>query len=143
MIPKGKHEIIVLLVGALISTIVGPVGTIMILIGGVGLLHLIARYQIPGLYRVRKWLNAPAQQNRSYNQTQHGCGGNQKEKVFKKSVQTADPWIILGINRSASRQEIKSAYRKLIFIAHPDRGGNASQFRDIERSYKIVLDSTK
>lgn len=139
MIPKGKHEIIVLLVGALISAIVGPVGTIMILVGGVGILHLIARYQIPGLHRFRHWLNAPAQQGRPA----PSCDNTEKEKVFKKSVQTVDPWIILGINKSASRQEIKSAYRKLIFIAHPDRGGSSSRFRDIERSYRIVLDSTK
>jgi len=52
-----------------------------------------------------------------------------------------DPYKILGINRTASKEEIKSAYRKLAKDYHPDaNGGNDSKFKQINEAYKILTD---
>jgi translocation protein SEC63 len=57
---------------------------------------------------------------------------------------TFDPWVTLGIDTSASRSEIKSAYRKLSKIYHPDKNkGNkeAEQvFMEIVKANNILTD---
>jgi len=52
-----------------------------------------------------------------------------------------DPYKILGINKNASKEEIKSAYRKLAKDHHPDaNGGDDSKFKQINEAYKILTD---
>jgi molecular chaperone DnaJ len=54
----------------------------------------------------------------------------------------ADYYDVLGLNRSASQEEIKRAYKKLAFEYHPDRNpGNASaeaKFKEINEAYQIL-----
>ena len=49
-----------------------------------------------------------------------------------------DPYAILGVRRGAPLSEIKRAYRKLAFSAHPDVGDNpdAQRFREVARRTK-------
>jgi curved DNA-binding protein len=55
-----------------------------------------------------------------------------------------DPYKILGLDRSASDDEIKKAYRKLALEFHPDRnGGNDEQFKEIAEAYEILNDPRK
>jgi DnaJ-class molecular chaperone len=55
-----------------------------------------------------------------------------------------DLYKILGVDKSASEKELKSAYRKLAKELHPDRNqGNekvAEQFKEISAAYSIVGD---
>lgn len=52
-----------------------------------------------------------------------------------------DPHKILGVNKNASKEEIKSAYRKLAKDHHPDaNGGDDSKFKQINEAYKILTD---
>ena len=45
---------------------------------------------------------------------------------------------VLGIERSATAEEIKSAYRKLARIHHPDRpGGNKDFFATINTAHTV------
>lgn len=47
----------------------------------------------------------------------------------------------LGVPKTASREEIKRAYRKSAQKLHPDRpGGNAEKFHQITRAYEILYD---
>ncbi|WP_370179103.1 DnaJ C-terminal domain-containing protein [Alteriqipengyuania sp.] len=59
----------------------------------------------------------------------------------------ADPYDILGVGRSASEQEIKSAYRKLAKELHPDRNKDnpnaAERFSDITKAYDLLSDRTQ
>ena len=59
----------------------------------------------------------------------------------------ADPYSTLGIARSASEKEIKSAYRKLAKELHPDRNKDnpkaAEKFSDATKAYDLLSDSTK
>ena len=45
---------------------------------------------------------------------------------------------VLGIENTASAQDIKNAYRKLIPEHHPDRGGNPEIFELITNAYNIL-----
>ena len=58
-----------------------------------------------------------------------------------------DYYEILGISKSASDNEIKSAYRKLAMKYHPDRNPNdktaEQKFREVTESYEILKDSQK
>lgn len=50
---------------------------------------------------------------------------------------------ILGVQKGASPDDIKRAYRKLAAEHHPDRGGNADKFKEINEAYQVLSDPTK
>jgi hypothetical protein len=51
------------------------------------------------------------------------------------------PHDILGVTLDAHPTEIKTAYRKLARLHHPDKGGDASRFEEIARAYRSLLSS--
>lgn len=51
-----------------------------------------------------------------------------------------DPFAVLNVDREASISEIKRAYRDLSKKYHPDRGGDAEQFKEIAKAYKTLTD---
>tara|TARA_R110001583_G_scaffold64149_6_gene186747 strand:+ start:645 stop:1646 length:1002 start_codon:yes stop_codon:yes gene_type:complete len=54
-----------------------------------------------------------------------------------------DYYKILGINPSASQEEIKKTYRKLSKTHHPDMGGNENKFKEISKAYETLGDENK
>lgn len=57
-----------------------------------------------------------------------------------------DFYKILGINKSASDNEIKKAYKKLAFQYHPDKNNSPdaeSKFREISEAYEVLSNSDK
>lgn len=54
-----------------------------------------------------------------------------------------DYYSTLGINRNASQEEIKKAYRKMAMQHHPDRGGDEKKFKQISEAYEILSDPQK
>jgi DnaJ-class molecular chaperone len=49
----------------------------------------------------------------------------------------------LGIEETASQEDIKSAYKKLAMKNHPDRGGDTKKFQEISQAYDILSDPQK
>ncbi|HEY8595575.1 MAG TPA: J domain-containing protein [Devosiaceae bacterium] len=58
-----------------------------------------------------------------------------------------DPYVVLGVGRSASEKEIKSAYRKLAKAFHPDQNKDDPQaqtkFSEATAAYDLLSDKTK
>ena len=70
----------------------------------------------------------------------HGFGGKPKPK---KDVDTTEFYKILGVEKTASKDEIKKAYRTLIRTKHPDKGGNKEEFQKIQLAYDTLSDEGK
>ena len=51
-----------------------------------------------------------------------------------------DYYKILGVDRNATPDEIKKAYRKMAAKHHPDRGGSTEEFQKIEEAYRNLSD---
>ncbi|MBI4128856.1 MAG: molecular chaperone DnaJ [Parcubacteria group bacterium] len=54
-----------------------------------------------------------------------------------------DYYAILGVPRSASETEIKSAFRKLAHEYHPDKGGSETKFKEINEAYQVLSNREK
>lgn len=54
-----------------------------------------------------------------------------------------DYYSTLGLNRGASDEDIKKAYRKLAMKHHPDRGGDERKFKEVEEAYRTLSDPQK
>jgi len=49
----------------------------------------------------------------------------------------------LGVDRNATPEDIKRAYRKLANQHHPDKGGDTAMFQKIQTAYETLSDSEK
>jgi len=54
-----------------------------------------------------------------------------------------NPYKVLGLDKTATEQEIKKRYRKLSMKLHPDRGGDEEAFKKVAEAYGILSDKTK
>ena len=51
-----------------------------------------------------------------------------------------DYYAILGVPKTASDDDIKSAFRRMAMRHHPDRGGDQAQFQQINEAYSVLSD---
>src|SRR5258708_31658909 len=58
-----------------------------------------------------------------------------------------DYYEVLGVNRDASEEDIKKAYRKLAMKHHPDRNPDnpkaEGQFKEAKEAYEVLCDAGK
>ena len=50
---------------------------------------------------------------------------------------------ILGVNETATQEEIKKAYRKKAVEHHPDKGGDEAIFKKVSEAYDTLGDENK
>ncbi|KAL9188839.1 hypothetical protein ACHAXT_007217 [Thalassiosira profunda] len=66
-----------------------------------------------------------------------GMGGPPKDVDTEKLYET------LGVDKDASKKEIRKAYMKLSRTHHPDKGGDEHKFKEISAAYEILSDEEK
>lgn len=49
-----------------------------------------------------------------------------------------DYYSILGVEKTASDDEIKRAYRKMAHQHHPDKGGDQEKFKEVNEAYQVL-----
>jgi len=49
-----------------------------------------------------------------------------------------DYYNILGVSKGASQDEIKAAYRKKAHEHHPDKGGDAEKFKELNEAHQVL-----
>ena len=54
-----------------------------------------------------------------------------------------DYYTILGVNKTATADDIKRSYRKLASQHHPDKGGDTARFQEIQAAYAVLSDPKK
>lgn len=54
-----------------------------------------------------------------------------------------DYYQTLGLEKNASAEEVKTAFRRLALEHHPDRGGNAEKFKEANEAYQVLSDPQK
>lgn len=61
----------------------------------------------------------------------------------KKEVDNKKFYELLGVQKNATTDEIKKAFRKLALKMHPDRGGDTEKFQELNRAYEVLSDPEK
>lgn len=54
-----------------------------------------------------------------------------------------DYFNILGLQPNANEDEIRQAYKRLAMKHHPDRGGDQSQFQEVQEAHSVLTDPQK
>ena len=54
-----------------------------------------------------------------------------------------DYYKTLGVDRTATPDQIKQAYRRMASLHHPDKGGDTAQFQEIQEAYATLSDDAK
>lgn len=54
-----------------------------------------------------------------------------------------DYYSVLGVSKTSSQADIKKAFRKLAHQHHPDKGGDAEKFKEINEAYQVLGDEKK
>ncbi len=54
-----------------------------------------------------------------------------------------DYYDILGVSKNAGQDEIKNAFRKKAHEHHPDKGGDAEKFKELNEAYQILGNADK
>jgi DnaJ-class molecular chaperone len=70
------------------------------------------------------------------------------DKMFAEVLASAKPYLadeftLLGIERGATKRDIKNAYRRQARKLHPDAGGDEDAFKRLHDAYRRVLASVK
>lgn len=60
--------------------------------------------------------------------------GSKKNPLFDMK----DYYNTLGVQKTATQEEIKAAFRKLASETHPDKGGDEAEFRAISEAYETL-----
>ena len=48
---------------------------------------------------------------------------------------------MLGVDKTATFDEIKKAFKKIVITAHPDKGGDEEKFKELKEAYETLIDA--
>lgn len=72
-----------------------------------------------------------------------GSSGGFETDAGSGEVDNQQLYNVLEINQNATQDEIKASYRKLVKLHHPDKGGQADKFKEINAANEVLSDPEK
>ena len=87
--------------------------------------------------------NTPNYSSKSHNYSTYNKNNNNSSSTYVKYFRLSElndnnPYNYLDISQLASDEEIRKAYKKLIVLNHPDKGGDAEKFNKIHEAYQML-----
>ena len=61
----------------------------------------------------------------------------------KKEVDNSTYYNLIGVEKNATFDQIKKAYRKKAIKEHPDKGGDPEKFKSLTQAYEVLSDKDK
>ena len=74
---------------------------------------------------------------------EHMFGQGSSAPRKDSNVDTEKFYKLIGVEKTASSDEIKKAFRKKALHEHPDKGGDPEKFKEIARAYEVLSDPEK
>ena len=68
-----------------------------------------------------------------------GMGGRREQKP----VDNSKYYELIGVEKTATPDEIKKAFRKKALREHPDKGGDPEKFKEVTVAYEVLSDPEK
>jgi len=76
------------------------------------------------------------------------CNKQIKQKILEQLIKKQSEilldkrhWhVVLGVDEDANIEDIKKQYKKLVKIYHPDNGGTAESFIELQEAYNIAIE---
>jgi curved DNA-binding protein CbpA len=59
---------------------------------------------------------------------------------MSESPASPTPYEVLGVSATVSHEDLRRAYRRLLRETHPDTGGSAVRFTEVQRAWELVGD---
>lgn len=74
-----------------------------------------------------------------------GFGGSRMDEEVpeKKEVDSNKYYELLGVDKKATTEEIRKAFRKKALKEHPDKGGDPEKFKEISAAYEVLSNPEK
>ncbi|KAL7458735.1 hypothetical protein ACHAWC_011287 [Mediolabrus comicus] len=72
-----------------------------------------------------------------------GMPGGMPGRGGREDVDTTKLYETLGVEKTATKKDIRKAYMKLSRTHHPDKGGDEHKFKEISAAYEILSDEEK
>jgi len=70
-------------------------------------------------------------------------GGFPGQEEDAGEVDNKQLYEALELTPSASQEDIKKAYKKLVRVHHPDKGGDEKKFKEVQAAYEVLNDPEK
>ena len=74
-----------------------------------------------------------------------GDGGEDDERgaAQKEEVDTNKYYELLGVDKKATTEQIRKAFRKKAIKEHPDKGGDPEKFKEVTSAYEVLSNPEK